>query len=70
MINGVIAIGALCRQRTLTQSTQSHGALRRICSSVGGAVAGSRGMPGNLRWLASKRSRYRLLCGEPRDAYI
>jgi hypothetical protein len=45
MINGVTAIGAICRHAWFWQCTHSHGALRRICSSVGGGGNGWRGMP-------------------------
>jgi hypothetical protein len=39
MISGVNAMGVRRRHREFAQCTQSHGAERRICSSVGGVIA-------------------------------
>jgi hypothetical protein len=45
MISSVRAIGALCLHCELAQCTQSQGALRRICSRLGGMGCGWRDMP-------------------------
>ena len=61
----MLAMTALWRQSEFAQCTHSQGALRRICSNVGGASMRPKPTP-----LGSMRSRQEWLWGSARSASI